>query len=105
MTIGILDDSLENKNGRTVLATLALVVVMTVVDGWVVSELWKWFVVPFGVRAIGVAHGVGIDALARVLIPHTRSTKVQTTISSLLTAWLWRTIVLCSIGYIAHAVM
>jgi len=105
MTTSILEDPVENKNPRTILATLAVVVVMTIVDGWVISELWKWFVVPLGVRAIGVAHGCGIDVLARVAIPHTRASKVQTTISALLAAWFWRTIVLCGVGYIAHVVM
>jgi hypothetical protein len=32
--------------------------------GFVVSTLWGWFVVPLGLKALTVAHGVGIAAVA-----------------------------------------
>ncbi len=31
--------------------------------GFVISKLWLWFVVPFGLPVIGMWHGAGIDIL------------------------------------------
>lgn len=31
--------------------------------GFVVSVLWKWFVVPLGLPAISVPHGIGLSTL------------------------------------------
>lgn len=37
-----------------------LVVVGSLVQGFAVSTLWKWFVVPLGVPSVGVAQGFGL---------------------------------------------
>lgn len=36
---------------------------LTCLNGWVISVTWRWFMVPFGAPAIGVAWAVGLSAL------------------------------------------
>lgn len=38
----------------------AAIVVGGIVNGWALSILWHWFLVPLGVSQIGVAHAMGI---------------------------------------------
>ena len=48
----------------SVVGWVAFIVGINIVDGWVVSNLWRWFVAePFGVRPIGIAHAVGVCIL------------------------------------------
>lgn len=48
---------------RGVLIVLSIVVftLSILLSGFTVSTLWGWFVVPLGMQAIGVAHGVGLS--------------------------------------------
>jgi hypothetical protein len=39
-------------------------VITMIWSGFVVATLWGWFVVPLGLKALTLAHGVGIAALA-----------------------------------------
>ena len=34
-----------------------------VLDGWAISKLWAWFLVPLGVPAITIVHAIGISTL------------------------------------------
>ena len=45
------------------IAALALTIVYMVVNGWAVSVLWGWFVVPLGVPAVGIAHAIGLRCI------------------------------------------
>lgn len=47
-----------------VLVRLALALVSGPLYGWSVSLLWGWFVVPLGVRPIGMWHALGLGYLA-----------------------------------------
>lgn len=55
------------RKGNTLLSCLGLLIVLCVVvpliailNGFVFTQLWGWFVVPFGVPQIGIAHGLGL---------------------------------------------
>jgi len=48
------------KNAGLVLVLVPLVFLMLLVSSTAYSVLWGWFVVPFGLPPIGVAHMVGI---------------------------------------------
>jgi hypothetical protein len=39
----------------------------TILQGYVVSQLWLWFIVPLGVVNISVAHGIGIALIVSYL--------------------------------------
>ena len=42
---------------------------LTVVGGFVFSEMWEWFISPLGVPIIGVAQSVGIMFIANLINP------------------------------------
>ncbi|MBK3780216.1 hypothetical protein G3A43_08090 [Paraburkholderia aspalathi] len=37
---------------------------LTCLNGWVISVMWRWFIVPFGAPEIGVAWAIGLTAVA-----------------------------------------
>lgn len=47
----------------TFAATLALSVPLVLLDAAVLATLWRWFAVPLGAPAVGLAHMVGIATL------------------------------------------
>ena len=46
----------------------AMVALSTILSGWVLTILWAWFVVPFGIQQIGIAHGIGICFVGRLIM-------------------------------------
>lgn len=59
-----------DKVGVAILAGLGIVGVMIVLalfSAFTVSTLWGWFVTPFGVQAISMAHAYGIALFASLL--------------------------------------
>ena len=59
-----------DKVGVAILAGLGIVGVMIVLalfSAFTVSTLWTWFIVPFGVQSIGMAHAYGIALFASLL--------------------------------------
>ena len=32
-------------------------------SGWILQSMWNWFIVPFGVMRISLAHAIGLDAM------------------------------------------
>lgn len=60
-----------DKLGVAMVAGLALVGVMILLalfGAFTISTLWSWFVVPFGVQAISLAHAYGLSVLASVFM-------------------------------------
>lgn len=49
------------------LGILAFAVALVALNGLMLSYLWQWFVVPLGVRAIGVPQAIGIAIIVSVL--------------------------------------
>lgn len=48
-----------------------------VLDGWVLSTLWEWFVVPLGLPSIGIPHAVGLLAIASLMLSRKASRKAE----------------------------
>lgn len=48
---------------------LALIVSLACVPlgGWVITKLWGWYVVPFGIPQISLAHAIGLNYLITYL--------------------------------------
>jgi energy-coupling factor transporter transmembrane protein EcfT len=42
------------------LGGVALWIAVVILHGWVLTYLWKWFIVPLGVVKIGVAWAIGV---------------------------------------------
>lgn len=60
-----------DKLGVAIVAGLALVGVMILLalfGAFTISTLWSWFVVPFGVQAISLAHAYGLSVLVSVFM-------------------------------------
>ena len=49
---------------------LILLVPAILVRGWVLLNLWGWFIVPLGVKDITIAHALGISLLINTITPH-----------------------------------
>lgn len=43
---------------------------VAVLRGWVLTFLWGWFVVPFGVPQIGIAWSIGLAGLVGMMMPN-----------------------------------
>lgn len=46
---------------------VVLTVLSCLLSGWVLTILWGWFLVPFGLAQIGIAHGIGICLAGRLI--------------------------------------
>lgn len=60
-----------DKLGVAMIAGLALVGVMILLalfGAFTISTLWGWFVVPFGIQTISLAHAYGLSVLASVFM-------------------------------------
>ena len=50
-----------------ILLAIVSIPLMILLDSYVVSVLWSWFLVPLGVMAIGMAHAYGVCVLFAVV--------------------------------------
>ena len=60
-----------SKFGIAIVGGLALVGVMILLalfGAFTIATLWGWFVTPFGVQAISLAHAYGLSVLASVFM-------------------------------------
>jgi len=96
-------DEKDKPSGFTALGLVLMVLISAIVDGFIISRLWKWFVVPLGVRPISIAWAVGLDALWRAFAPNPFSKSVPP--AEALARMFYRACAVLSIGYVAHLVM
>ena len=54
----------NENNLFVIILALLLIVPSALLNGFVLSKLWGYFVVPLGVMQIGVAHAIGIAMIA-----------------------------------------
>ena len=60
-----------DKVGVALVAGIGLVAVMIVLalfGAFTISTLWAWFVVPLGVKSIGMAHAYGLSVIVSVFM-------------------------------------
>jgi len=72
------DSKLVSSMGTCLLiAPLAVVatIASALVDGWAISLLWGWFLVPLGVPPITLVHAIGISTFLSLVGPHNSSSK------------------------------
>jgi hypothetical protein len=65
-----------DKLGTAVIAIICAILA-TILSGFVLTQLWAWFIVPLGVPAIGIAHGIGLSLVASMLTLRTNATTVD----------------------------
>jgi hypothetical protein len=91
---------------REALAMIVLALLAAALGGMVLSDLWSWFVVPLGVRPIGIAAGCGIGMTVRLL---TLSIRRSDTVTFPEYFELWSTLVAYNliaqlVGWLLHLV-
>ena len=60
-----------DKVGIALVAGIGMVAVMVVLalfGAFTISTLWAWFVVPLGVKSIGMAHAYGLSVIVSVFM-------------------------------------
>ena len=50
-----------------VIGLLGVVAGMAILNGFMLSYMWEWFVVPFGAPSIGILHSIGLAVLVSML--------------------------------------
>lgn len=72
----------ETDELKTALFDLAAIttfaIITTVLRGVVLSYLWEWFIVPFGIPSIGIAHALGVSTIVGFLTYHDLHLKQET---------------------------
>jgi hypothetical protein len=51
----------------SVLLAVLLAAAITLWEAFVLMVLWGWFIVPLGVKAVGMAHAIGLTLIASLL--------------------------------------
>ncbi len=88
---------------------IASVIVGTILRGFVLSILWGWFVVPFGVPPIGIAWAIGLSLMvgmvARDSAPKKTDDEPGKAVAKFLGLMLLLPLLTLGLGWIIHAWM
>lgn len=90
------------------LVLLTAIVLSCFFSGWILKNMWAWFIVPLGVMPINLAHAIGIDSLFTIYRYHSRkrSDDDQKSESYLsLIGIILVNLTLLLIGFVAHLFM
>ena len=98
--------SKKDESCATILFAIALIPALLLGNSYSIVSLWRWFAVPLGVPAIGMAHAFGLGILLEALKSSGRSTpKEDQTIGSVAIEGVVRCLFIYGLGYVAHLVM
>jgi hypothetical protein len=93
------------------LMLVLLLPIATIVDGWALSTLWGWFIVPLGVPAIGIAHAFGISCTVSLFRSRfsTRKKEQEREIDEWfwewLGTWIFKVAIVLALGWFAANVV
>lgn len=51
-----------------VVGFVALIALLAIFGAFTISTLWAWFMVPLGVKSVGLAHAYGLSILVQVFM-------------------------------------
>lgn len=57
------------------IALIVAIIAFIILRGLITADLWQWFLVPLGVKSIGIAHAIGLSFLVGLLFNLGRLTK------------------------------
>lgn len=63
------------KNFHAAIGIVTVVVIGTIIRGFVISKCWQWFIVPFGIVEIGIAHAIGLSVIVSTVTYSGKSEK------------------------------
>jgi hypothetical protein len=85
---------------------LSFAILTYILNGWALSLLWYWFVVPFGIPEIGISWAIGLGILFSLLTNHNEPKKNDETDNGKLSAFaVVRPLLAVAVGYIVHSFM
>jgi hypothetical protein len=79
--------------------------IITIIRGVVLSTMWSWFIVPLGVKPIGVAWAVGISVIVAHLTLKVPDQEKQPDLVSVNVAYTILMLLLLLMGAVAHYFM
>lgn len=85
----------------------ALLSLSAILNGWVLTYLWLWFVTPLGLPSLSIAHAIGISCVISFLtyqyIERPKEKEpLQSQISTLVTVCVFRPLIVLGFGWIIH---
>lgn len=92
----------DNKVLAAIGAVVAVPVTM-IIEGWVISIMWWWFIVLLGVVQIGIAHSLGISAVVSLF--KSASPKNDDTLFVTILKAIFQPLFVLFIGWIIHLFM
>ncbi len=85
---------------------LASILILAILSAFTISTLWGWFIVPFGLPSIGIAHAYGVALLAKLLTCDINTMRDKSEgIADSLIKGLVLNLVGLGLGYIAMSLM
>ena len=97
----------SEKKIADIIVSLVLVAPLGIWCAWVEKTLWQWFVVPLGVRPIGMAWAYGLTCVAFVFFKIHKTEKTEPnkspTVAVLTSATTFAVALLA--GWVAHKIM
>ena len=95
------------ENFGRFIAKGALSIIVTLIQGFVLMWLWRWFIVPLGVKVLTIPWAVGVALLVHYMAgDEPKSTKLSDAqfLQAVLEAVIYALIML-GIGYVFHRFM
>jgi len=85
---------------------IVTITLSSILNGWALSLLWSWFMVPLGLPPIGIAWAIGISIVIGYLTNHNEKKKGEEVDSThvVIVAFM-RPVFAVGIGYIVHSFM
>jgi hypothetical protein len=83
---------------------IAVIAALLIWRGFVLSVMWSWFLVPFGLPAIQIAHAIGIAAIAGMMTSRGSSSSKKGWVEILFTPFI-TTAMIFAVAAIAHSFM
>ena len=77
----------------------------TILNGFVLTFLWQWFIEPFGLAPIGIAWAIGLCMTIRMVTINTETVTKDRTLPDALTNMIVTPLIMLLIGFIVHLYM
>lgn len=86
------------------LAIAGITVPLFVLNGFVLSNLWAWFVVPLGAPPIGIAEGIGLAIVVAAMRDSTPRPQKEEDFTTMAIRVFVGPFITLGIGYVVHVV-
>lgn len=91
-----------------ILILLVAIVLSCFFSGWILKNMWAWFIAPLGVMPLSLAHAIGLDSLFTIYLYQSRKNNNDNQKSEWylsLAGIVLVNLTLLLIGFVAHSFM